>query len=63
MPPSHRSGRAARETEPLRDHLVISCYIPPSIGKLNAVTQGSNDGWLELGGYGGDEPAGTAPEI
>jgi ADP-ribose pyrophosphatase YjhB (NUDIX family) len=49
MPPSHRSGRAARETETLHDHLVISCYIPyipPCIGKLAAATQGSNnDGW------------------
>src|ERR1700735_915577 len=46
MPPSHRSGRAARGTEPLHDHLVISCYTPPSIGKLAAATQGSNDdGW------------------
>src|ERR1700693_799665 len=46
MPPSHRSGLVARETEPLHDHLVISCYTPPSIGKLAAVTQGSNDdGW------------------
>src|SRR5471030_1890173 len=46
MPPSHRSGRAARKTEPLHDHPVISCYTPPSIGKLAAAMQGSNDdGW------------------
>jgi ADP-ribose pyrophosphatase YjhB (NUDIX family) len=29
--------------EPLRDHLVISCYCPPCIGKPAAATQGSNN--------------------
>ena len=46
MPPSLPPNRVTCESEPLHDHLMISCESFECNGKLAAATQGSNDdGW------------------